>query len=89
MNKKIIIQEVNHGIYLQNEIDVLKGSKTLINKYKPILFIEDWINLSTKCKSRNECPKLFETIEDINSLYKNTGILPNGDLIFEYIDSDF
>ena len=89
MHKDIGMIGVYHIDVEGNEIDVLKGSKTLINKYKPILFIEDWINLSTKCKSRNECPKLFETIEDINSLYKNTGILPNGDLIFEYIDSDF
>ena len=89
LHKDIGMIGVYHIDVEGHEIDVLKGSKTLINKYKPILFIEDWINLSTKCKSRNECPKLFETIEDINSLYKNTGILPNGDLIFEYIDSDF
>lgn len=65
-----------------SELDVLEGSKELINKYKPILFIELFINRKN-CKNRNDCPQLFKTIEDIDKSYKNTGFLPNGDLIFE------
>ena len=65
------------------EIDLLKGSKKLINKYKPIIFIEQYISPDVKCKNINDCPQLFKTIEDIDKSYKNTGFLPNGDLIFE------
>ena len=67
-----------------HEIDVLKGSKNLINTCKPILLIENFIDNSTsiKCKNKNDCVTLFKTIEDINSSYKHTGFLPNGDLIF-------
>ena len=66
-----------------HEIDVLKGSKNLINTCKPILLIEDFIiGTQIKCKNKDECVTLFKTIEDINSSYKHTGFLPNGDLIF-------
>ena len=64
-----------------HEIDVLKGSKNLINTCKPILLIEHFI-IGTGIKCKNECVTLFKTIEDINSSYKHTGFLPNGDLIF-------
>jgi FkbM family methyltransferase len=70
-----------------HELDVLKGSKELINKYKPILFIEVFADLAAvkkeNCKNRQDCPEIFKTIEDIDKSYKNTGFLPNGDLIFE------
>jgi FkbM family methyltransferase len=68
-----------------HEIDVLKGSKNLINTCKPILLIENFIigtQTQLKCRNKNECVTLFKTIEDINSSYKHTGFLPNGDLIF-------
>lgn len=72
-----------------HEIEVLKGSKNLINICKPILFIENYINKNDKCKNENDCRLLFETIKDINPNYKHTGFLPNGDLIFEYIETNF
>lgn len=85
--KKREIEEV--GIYHidveGHEIDVLKGSINLINTCKPILFIENYISKTNKCKNKNECYSLFKTIEDINPYYKHTGSLPNDDLIFEYI----
>jgi len=66
-----------------HEIDVLTGSKNLINTCKPILLIENYIGENIKCKNKNECAPLFKTIEDINPSYKHTGFLPNGDLIFQ------
>ena len=66
-----------------HEIDVLKGSKKLINTCKPLLFIENYIAENIKCKNKSECPSLFKTIQDINPSYKHTGVLPNGDLIFK------
>lgn len=72
-----------------HEIDVLKGSISLINKYKPVLFIENYVNINDKCKNENDCRLLFQTIKDINPNYKHTGFLPNEDLIFKYSVSSF
>jgi len=70
-----------------HEVDVLKGSKLLINQCKPVLFVECWVTkflfFPFKCKNKNECPSLFRVINKINSLNKQTGFLANGDLIFE------
>ena len=66
-----------------HEINVLKGSRNLINICKPVLFIEEWLKNGDKCKNENECKNLFNIITEIHPSYKNTGFLPNGDLIFD------
>jgi len=66
-----------------HEIELLNGSKALIDKFKPLIFIESFINISSsydKCKSKEECPDLFNLLDNIS--YNLSGFLPNGDLFF-------
>jgi FkbM family methyltransferase len=67
-----------------HEIELLNGSKALIDKFKPLLFIESFVSVSSndfkKCKSKEECPDLFNLLDNIS--YSLSGFLPNDDLFF-------
>ena len=64
-----------------HEIELLKGSKKLINEFKPLLFIESFIN-NDKCKTKENCPDLFKILDVIS--YTLSGFLPNGDLFLSH-----
>lgn len=75
----------NIGIYHidveGHEIEVLKGSRKIINKCKPTLFIERYTGIGMeKCKKREDSPDLFTEIDNLE--YEFGGFLPNEDLIF-------
>lgn len=64
-----------------HEIELLNGSKKLISDFKPLLFIESFINNSIshdKCQTKEQCPNLFDLFNNIS--YRLSGFLPNGDL---------
>lgn len=69
------------------EVDALRGSKNLLQKYKPIILLESWVadnwddkkDRDGKCKDEKGCPKIFKTIREIG--YKLSDFLPNSDMI--------
>jgi FkbM family methyltransferase len=63
------------------EEKVLRGSKDLINMFRPIICLEKWINAEAteKCKTAEQCPELFDLIDYYN--YKVAGFLYNKDMI--------
>jgi FkbM family methyltransferase len=71
-----------------HEIELLNGSKTLIDEFKPLILIESFVDIlskdnnkdNSKCKSKEECPDLFNLLDNIS--YNLSGSLPNGDLFF-------
>lgn len=68
-----------------HEIELLKGSKKLINEFKPLLFIESFINIeinNQKCQTKEQCPDLFKIFDEIS--YSLSGFLPNGDLFLSH-----
>jgi FkbM family methyltransferase len=64
-----------------HEIELLNGSRKLIGEFKPLLFIESFINNAVshdKCQTKEQCPNLFNLFNNIS--YHLSGFLPNGDL---------
>lgn len=68
-----------------HELESLKGSRLCIEKYKPIICIENFKNpQGDKCKidsQEEKCVDIREFLKLLN--YKPTGYMANEDLIFE------
>lgn len=85
LKKKIGPVGIYHIDVEGHEIELLKGSKRLIDEFKPLIFIEAFVDIdienkgiNDKCKSKEECPDLFNLLDNLS--YNLSGFLPNGDL---------
>lgn len=74
-----------------HELSVLRGSKKLINLYRPIISMETYNIVGEKCPFNMyiqgvedpQCKEIYTELQNMNPSYKITRKLSNNDLVFE------